>query len=234
MIKLLQVSALAGLFILLAACGDNATPTATVTPLPPPVTVTTLPPIITPEPTATPTPPHPTTTVDRMQVRGGVRKADGAAAPTRGIAILPIDIDSDTTWRDLFETLSSSERNCMEVALEDGLEMSLDIHILAEDFGPEYAEFQLFTCLSPENVRELLVSGLLAAMGVEGEPSENEMACLENRLADKNVAKMLTASDDHPDYDNSALGLATGIMVCVDDLLLEMVLQFSDRQDLSE
>ena len=153
MIKLLQVSALAGLFILLAACGDNATTTATVTPLPPPVPVTTLPPIITPEPTATPTPPHPTTTVDRMQVRVGVHKADGAAAPTRGIAILPIDIDSDTTWRDLFETLSSSERNCMEVALEDGLEMSLDIHILAEGFGLEYAEFQLFTCLSPENAK---------------------------------------------------------------------------------
>ena len=234
MIKLLQVSALAGLFILLAACGDDATPTATVTPLPQPVPVTTLPPIITPEPTATPTPPDPTTKVDRMQVRVGVHKADDAAAPTRGIATLPIDIDSDTTWRDLFETLSSSERNCMEVALGDDRELSMDSHILAEEFGPEYADFQLFTCLSPENARRLLVSGFLPAMGVEGEPSESEMACLENHLADKNVAEMLTASDDHPDYDNSALELATGIMVCVDDLLLEMVLQFSDRQDLSE
>ena len=35
----------------------------------------------------------------------------------------------------------------MEVLLGDDLELSLDIHIMAEDFRPEYSGFQLFTCL---------------------------------------------------------------------------------------
>lgn len=232
MSKLFQASALAGLFVVLAACGDEAIPTAAVTPLPSPVAVATPPPTLTPVPTATPTPPPPTANVDRMRVRVGRHKTEGAATPAPGIANLPID--SDTAWGDLFETLSGSERNCMEAALGGDPELSLDINILAGDFRPEYAEFQLFTCLSPENARGILISAFLAAMGVEEEPSESEMACLENRLADKNVAELLSVSDDHPDRDNSVLGLATGIMVCVDDLLLEMVLQLSDRQDLVE
>lgn len=219
MSKLFQASALAGLFLVLAACGDEAIPTAAVTPIPSPVAVATPPPTLTPVPTATPTPPPPTANVDRMRVRVGRHKTEGAATPAPGVAVLPIYIDSDTAWGDLFETLSNSERNCMEAALGDDPELSLDLHILAEDFRPEYAGFQLFACLSPENARGLLVSTFLAATGVAEEPSEGEMACLENRLADKNVAELLSATDDHPDHDDSVLGLATGIMVCVDDLL---------------
>ena len=109
MTKLLRASALAGLFIVLAVCGDEAIPTAEVAPLLSPVAVATPPPTLPPVSTATPTPPPPTAGVDRMQVCVGRHKTDGAAAPAPGIAVLPID--SDTTCRDLFETLSRSERN---------------------------------------------------------------------------------------------------------------------------
>lgn len=121
MTKLLQASVLAALFIFLAACGDESTPAGT--PLPaaaPEPTSTAL-----PRDTSTPAPAQPS-----IPYPAGTPALAPSPSPTLAVDDLKVVINDDTTWRELFDTLTGSERSCMETGLGDDLERLLDSRIL--------------------------------------------------------------------------------------------------------
>ena len=217
--KLLLVSALAALFILLTACGDESTPmrAVTVSPSPSPAVVpfstATREPASTARPTATPTPmqrsiPRPTGTPTPL--------------PTPAVADPTVVIDDGTSWREVFETLTGSERNCMETELGDDLERLLDSPVL-RGYGSQDPEFRMFSCLSPDTARGFFVAGLLSGLPFEIDQAGSETGCVEQLLADQDIAAIMALSDSGRSDESMMLELWVGVMLCIPDLLMTFV-----------
>ncbi len=225
MSKLWLASALTVLFVFLAACGDESTPmrgvavpaspASTVTPLPTPAPD----PTSTARPTATPTPTRPS-----------IPRPTGTPTATPTPAPLPtpaaVDpkavIDDGTSWREVFDTLTGSERNCMETELGDDLERLLDSPVLG-GYSSQDPEFRMFSCLSPDTARGFFVAGLLSGLPFEIDPDGSETGCVEQLLADQDIAAIMALSDSGQSGESLMLGLWAGVMLCIPDLLMTFV-----------
>ncbi len=225
MTKLLQTSALAALFIFLAACGDEPTPMRTVSVQSAPAPAMTPLPTAAPEPTSTTWPastptlapappliPRPTETATPSPT----------PSPTPAVVNLKITIDDGTTWRELFDMLSGSERNCMETGLGDNLELLLDSRILG-GYSSQDQEFQMFSCLSPENGRGFFVAAVLSDLPLDIDPAGSDIECIMELVADKDIAAMMTLSNSGQSDESLTLELWVGVMLCIPDLLMTFV-----------
>ena len=227
MTKLLQASVLAALFIFLAACSDESTPTRAVAVSPSPAPTEMPLPTATPEPTSTARPTAaPTPAPTQPSIPGPTETPTLAPtpspSPTPVVASLSVVIDDDTTWRELFDTLSGSERNCIKTELGDDLERSLDSRILS-DYSSQDLEFQMFSCLSPEMARGFFVAAVLSDLPLEIDPAGSETGCIEQLVTDKDVAAIMALSDSGQSDESLMLELWVGVMLCIPDLLMTFV-----------
>ena len=77
-----------------------------------------------------------------------------------------LDLDENSTWQDVYDTLSSSEQSCIRDAIdEDALESLLELNVLRAEAvaGPE--EIGAIMCLEPEKASILYTSAVIASMG---------------------------------------------------------------------
>lgn len=176
--RLLVLSA-AFLIVLLAGCSQpdptvapTATPTATAAATPTPM----------PAPRATPT-----------QV-----PAAGSAS------LLPggVDIDLETVWQEVFDTLTVPEQSCIRGALGNELEQALAQVVLSEDLGTSEGDLAIFLCLEAETAGAVLVAATLTAFtsgqGI-GELSEDDVSCIREYLSDVDVAAIMAAPEGSPE-----------------------------------
>ena len=184
--------------VLLSACGDesspaDATPTAVVTaaesaPTAAPAAAVTAEPTAVP-PTPTPSPPPSTPTPAPSPVASTATPSPPSASAERDF-----DIDSDTLWRELFDTFSASEQSCIQNELGgELLESVLGQRAMP---GPETREWEasIFGCLAPQTAAQVFVAALVAQIAqIAGMTDENE-SCLRELLADTDIASLVSGS----------------------------------------
>ena len=196
--SLLNLSAALLVVLLLAGCSQPA-PTAT--------------PTATPNATATPTAavtptPMPSPAAIPTQV-----PATGSAS------LLPggVDIDLDTVWQEVFDTLTVPEQDCIRGALGDELEQTLAQPVLSEESGTPEGE-AIFPCLEAETARAVFVAATLAAFtfgqGI-GELSEGDVSCIREYLSDVDVAAIMAAPEGSPEGEE----FGAQILMCFPTLL---------------
>ena len=173
---------------LLSACGDG--PTATPPPVPPTPTAA-------PEPTPAPTP-TPTPTPTPLPATPTPEQVGGPAVPN-------LDIDADTRWRTLFDTLATSEQSCIRDALGDELASVLEQRVLSEG-DTERSDALLFGCLDPGTAAGVFLSVFVAQTP---ELTKDAAGCLAELLANTDVAGIVasTLPDASPDAVTSSPGV---------------------------
>ena len=187
---LLATLLLSAAVALTVACGggsDEPSPTAAAveapasTPMPDACCPTVAPtPTPTPVPTPAPTPtsaPEPTPT------------AEPTPDPTVSSGDEILDLDENSTWQDVYDTLSSSEQSCIRDAMDvDALESLLELNVLKAEAvaGPE--EIGAITCLEPEKASILYTSAVIASMG---DASPETQACVAELMAGLDLTALL-------------------------------------------
>ena len=221
MTKLLQASALAILFIFLAACGDESATAPAVTVSPSPTPTETPLPTAAPEPTSTA---RPTAASIPAPTQSSIPRPTGTPtpSPTPGVARLSVAIDDETTWRELFDTLAGSERDCVDAQLGDDLERLLDIRVLGE-YSSQDTEFQVLSCLDPETARGFFVAGVLSDLPLEIDPDGSEISCIEELVADKDIVAIRALSESGQPDESVMLELSVGVLLCIPELLMTFV-----------
>ena len=168
---------------LLASCGDDRPP-----PTPEPAgTAGTSRVIYTTEGPATTGTTEPTATTEVTSTT----TTEAASAPPAGDAEPPapdnggeLEVDGDTTWHDVFDSLGPSEQACISEELgDDDLQSFLEQPVLwSRGVAGERA---LFPCLEPSEAGELLLAMMFAAIEEEGLTlGSEERACLRDQIGD--------------------------------------------------
>ena len=147
-----------------------------------------------------------TTPGQRSADQRAEQAADAQPEPATGVAELEFEIDSDTVWRDLFDTLSDSERSCLRDELGDErLQDVLDLPLISEGDAEAWMA-TAYGCLMPERARAVLVSALMAEIAEdEGvEFSEREQFCLREAVSNIDPAAAITAMTADADDPSAA------------------------------
>ena len=175
--------------VLFSACGGEADPaTETIqhttssppTTAVPPTTTTTLPPTTTAPPSTTTTLPPPTTTAPTT-----------TTAPEASDGVEVLDIGAETTWRDIYDTLTASEKACMGDAVGEDLEWVLHQVVLTED-ETRLWDASIYPCLSTPLVEAVFLAGVVYGMELEGmDVGEEQKACLQEVIAEMDGATLL-------------------------------------------
>ena len=186
--------------VLFSACGGEADPATetiqhTTSPPPttavPPTTTTTLPPTTTAPPSTTTTLPPPTTTAPTT-----------TTAPEASDGVEVLDIGAETTWRDIYGTLTASEKACMGDAVGEDLEWVLQQVVLTED-ETRLWDASIYPCLSTPLVEAVFLAGVVYGMELEGmDVGEEQEACLQEVIAEMDGAALLlgiASQVDEPD-----------------------------------
>ena len=188
----LLVAMVAGALVL-AACGESATPTPdptatpvltptpdpTATPVPPTPDPTATPVPPTPDPTATPVPPTPDPTATPVPPTPDPTATP--VPPTPAMMSLS-DIDETTTGAELIASLSEGEADCLRAAIGDAsYEAMQDLTLSESAMGFDTFPLQ---CLEPGNAIDLSVAMIsLQAGGL----SDDSQACIKDVFADLGV-----------------------------------------------
>ena len=202
LIMLLCITAVA----LLAACGGDPDPTATTPP-----TATTAP-TDTPEPTATPmptpTPVPPTSTPEPTAM---------PVAPPAGE--FNVELTPATSWQELFDAFTDSERDCIRSELGDELvEAMLSQRVMSEGTG-ETSIPSIFRCVSQETAATLFLSTF---QGQAGGLSEEAEQCLRDLLLEVDIAGIVAASmpGATPDDAQAMQIFSIGVVTCAPELMM--------------
>ena len=207
---ILTVLAAALVAIALASCGDESqsaqpiatataemaptqTPAPTATPVPP--TATPIPPTATPvPPTATPVPPTATPVpATATPVPPTATPVPPTPTPAASASLDEIELDSGTTWREVFDAFSDAERDCIGAAYDEALLKSELSRSVAEDEWDE----TLVSCLAPETVRALYLSSTATILRDEGvDLSAEEETCLSEWVDGLDIAEVLFETDE--------------------------------------
>ncbi len=172
--------------LLFSACGSEAestttSPATTTTTLRP--TTTTVPPTTTTVPPTTTTVPPTTTTVPPTTTTAAEASQEDAG----------LDIDAETTWRDLFNTLTTSEQSCIEDALGEDTEWVLQQVILVAD-ETRLWDAPIYPCLPAPLLEAVFLAGIVYGMELEGlEVGEEQQSCLREVIAEMDGAALLLA-----------------------------------------
>ncbi len=160
------------------------------------------------------------------------------------------DIDQETTYQEILDTLTASEQECVRDELDDGsFESALEWTVLGEvtiwDVGmdasfeeleeaqaaKEELDASLYGCLDPEAARDLILATTIAAfesdtlqesLGAEFDVDfgDDEKACLQNWIPSIDPAALVAGEDDL-----AAVGASFGVIACVPDLLIAFAIQ---------
>ena len=142
-----------------------------------------------------------------------------------------LEIDTNTTWQDVFDTFTSSEQECIRGQV-DGGEFALAMEqTVLEDATSEEWDASLFGCLDPETARGLILSTVVAQLEsgaiqeelgseYEFEFGEDERSCLRDWVGGIDPAA-LAADEDSP----AAFEASFGAIACVPDLLIAFAAQ---------
>lgn len=211
-LRLLVVVATLAVMTMLSACTDGepepapepsptATPTATrtATPTATPTPAPTTAPTATPTPTSQPTPATP------------------AATPgDPGLVITP-----DTTWRDLFDMLSTTEQTCIRDELGAELQELLPRALLSEDVTPD-SEVVAYSCLAPATARAVVREVLFAGMGeVNFEADDDELACIEEALTRVDVVALVAGDEGDP----TVAEFGPSLVACIPDVWVGLFIE---------
>ncbi|MDE2988913.1 MAG: hypothetical protein OXT70_12800 [Chloroflexota bacterium] len=146
----------------------------------------------------------------------GAAQAAAPDQPAQG----PLTLDSGTTWRDVFETLTAAEQGCILERLGAETESVLARAVL--DDGPaETWHVELFTCFTAETGRELLLRTALAGMAEEGlDLGEEATDCLREVVAGVDPPAVIAAAQvDGPEV-NEFLGK---VWRCLPELMIDSI-----------
>ena len=145
--------ALAAVFAIVTACGDNPEPTATPTPIPPTATPTPVPPTPTPIPTATPTPvpptPIPPTATPAPPTATPAPTAMPAAADSGGGSA------GGLTGREIMDMLSEDEVDCIKGRVGEALFTSILDTTITASMANSPAASLIFDCVSEESAAKI-------------------------------------------------------------------------------
>ncbi len=216
---------------------NTPTPVPTNTPMPVPTNTPTPVPTNTPTPVPTNTPtPVPTNTPTPVPTNTPTPVPTNTPTPEPSAAELDIDIESDTVWREVFDTLTASEQTCIRGALGDDLDSSLRQLVVSDDDTAEW-EVSIFSCLVPETARAIFLSTFIAVIAEEElSLGEGEKSCLRGLVSDIDVAAMLAASLTDADTSDNVDELFAEFLKCVPDMLLASMVEEMgiDLEDLSD
>ncbi len=157
-------------------------------------------------------PPATATTTDAQtepSARNTPQAADADESPEWALTL-----DRNTSWQDVFVTLTASEQACIR-DLGDDVTALLARNVLNDEMTAWESHF--YACLDPETGRDLLLGSVLLGMEEEGwEADEAGVACLSEVVADIDPATVV-AEDEGPEV-NAFVG---GVWRCLPDLFFE-------------
>ena len=187
--------------VALAACGGDDDPTAAPTPEPTALAAPVSTPTGTPPPTQT-RPPTPERTM--VAATPAPTRAPATPSPTPdgdGAAVeVPFELDSDTTWKEIFDQLSESEQSCIRSELgEEALGSLLEQSGMPVD-DLQQIDPSVIECLDKETASDLILSIIVGQMGGLSEESET---CLRELLENTDVARV--AAGSQPDASTADL-----------------------------
>lgn len=143
--------------------------------------------------------------------------ADAAAADASTTSELTLD--RNTSWQDVFETLTASEQACL-LDLGDEVPALLSRKVLRDEATEDW-ESDFFACLDPETGRDLLLGSMIVGMAEEGlEVSAAEAACLREALADLDPATFVASTEDEGPEVNAFVG---EVWRCMPELFFESI-----------
>lgn len=145
-------------------------------------------------------------------------------SPGRGAADRPpstpgpeLRIDRDTSWREVFETLTAAEQACIRDALGDGVRELLARHIMSDGATSE-SEVAVFACLAPDTARAVFLAAMIAGIEEDFSLGEPERTCLREVVAGLDVPAFMTATIE--DDGEAVAESAAAVWKCVPELLV--------------
>ena len=159
---------------------------------------------------------------------------EGSSSAARSVsspAAQEIELDSNTTWQEVFNTFSASEQECIRGDLnDDQFQSAMEETVLGYTSSEEW-DNSTFRCLDVETARGLILSTTIAffeseeirselGVGLDFELGDDEKSCLQEWVSDMDPAA-LAADDD----DAGAFEIGLGMFACVPDLLIAFVAQ---------
>ena len=197
-IGLLVVTAgLTAVAVLSACTGGEPEPA----PEPSPTTAPTATPTATPTPTAPP------------------GRATPGATPAPASDDLAVVITPDTTWGDLFDTLTTTEQACLRDEVGAELQRLLARALLDEGGTPD-AEVVAYSCLAPATARAVVREVFFLGMTGEGfEASDDELACLEDALDHVDVVALVASDESDP----SVAEFMPTLISCIPDVWIGLL-----------
>ncbi|MCY4641011.1 MAG: hypothetical protein OXC94_11810 [Chloroflexi bacterium] len=150
------------------------------------------------------------------------------ATPTPGRTPGPpaATIDGETTWREVYETLTAVERSCIGDALGDAqLEAALERPVVNAGETEQW-EPDLYACLDPPTARAVLLAAVMAPLleGTEAEPTERQLACASAAVAQVDAAAAVAATLPGAD-PGPAAAVFGGVAGCFPDLFIASILE---------
>ena len=197
--------------VLFSACGAEEQPTTEPSPTTtsPSTTSSTL------APTTTTVAPTTTTVAPTTTTVAPAEASEEVAGP---------DIGVETTWQDLFNTLTAAEQSCINDAVGEELEWVLQQVVLTED-ETRLWDAPIYPCLPTPLVEAVFLAGVVYGMELEGlEVGEEQEICLREVIADMDgatlllaIASQVDAPDESAQMENAAqlLELMAGFLRCL-------------------
>ena len=132
-------------------------------------------------------------------------------------AVRDVDVDQDTRWQDLYDTITDSEQSCIRAKLGSELELALERAVTSMvRWGAETHlwDVAIFECFAPETAVDIFVA--LVTGGV-AELSEEDEPCVRNLIAGVNVAELVAATlpDANPDSNAMVQSFSVGLLDCM-------------------
>jgi hypothetical protein len=146
--------------------------------------------------------------------------------PTDAVAELDIEVDSDSVWQEVFDTLTDSEQSCLRSELgAEQLEWALRQPVL-DLSNPEQWQVAVFGCLAPDTARALFLSGFIGELQVDEdlEVSESELSCTREAIADLDAADLLASMMADSEDETMIAAFIAEFVSCVPDLFLTALL----------
>ena len=141
-----------------------------------------------------------------------------AASSPSTVVDLNLEIDDDTVWQDVFDTLTAPEQSCISDI--EQYELAMNQTVISED-DTEQWEAQIFQCLDPETARDLYMLGIeagLSSLGAGVDIGDDDRACLREQITDVDVSAVIAATAEGNDTLTEALSLE--MLSCFPDLFI--------------